>query len=78
MGDARQVEYHLDTRKQGHIGFMHGQIQCLSRRTVGQRRTRPAQCNNRVTLVNQLLAKLASDESGCTSNEASHAIQGLS
>ena len=74
MGDASEVEYHFDTRKQDRIGLMHGQVQCPGRYTAFKRRTRPAQRDNRVTLVNQLLAKLASDESSCASNEASHAI----
>jgi hypothetical protein len=77
MGDAGQVKYHFDTCKQGHIGFVHGQVQCPGRDTACQMGTRPAQRNNRVTLVSQLLAKSASDESGCAGNEASHAIQGL-
>jgi hypothetical protein len=77
MGDTGQVKYHLHTPKQGRIGFMHGQIQCQGRCSVGLRRTRLAQRNNSVTLVNQLLAKLAPDESGCAGNEASHSISGL-
>jgi hypothetical protein len=77
MGDTGQVKYHLHIRKRGRIGCMHRQVQCLGRCSIGLRRTRLAQRDNRVTLVSQLLAKLAPDESGRASNKASHSIQGL-
>jgi hypothetical protein len=64
VGDARQVEHHIDTPQQLRVGISVSQVHSAGGNTGGEACPRPTERNDRIAPGSELLAKLTADKSG--------------